>query len=340
MRSHKLCVTLTLTLVFSLLLASPLWAQIEIGNAVISGEAELGGLPRDTNGKRQKFEEYRDLSEGAIVPQLQLMIGGKREDFYLNFDSSNLGRDNQNYILRFGRYGLLDVEFEWDQFPHLFSLNTARTPYTMRDGTYTLDSKPANTDGGTVCATNGVCAWVNSAANAVDLKLFQGMGKFKLRYTPTPGWTFTGNYWSNNVAGRRAIGAYFGTSGGSWKVTELAEPIDYQIHNIDLGGEYAGQGWSLGLKYNASFFHNNVSTLVWDNPTNRSTDGAGGTCTDSSGFSSTSTGTDANRGACRGRMDLYPSNQAHTWTLTGATKLPLKSKSSPASKTIESLPAC
>jgi len=54
MRSHKLCVTLTLTLVFSLLLASPLWAQIEIGNAVISGEAELGGLPRDTNGKRQK----------------------------------------------------------------------------------------------------------------------------------------------------------------------------------------------------------------------------------------------------------------------------------------------
>src|SRR3990167_5504351 len=88
-------------------------------------------------------------------------------------------------------------------------------------------------------------------------------------------------------------------------------------------GEYAGNGWSLGLRYNASLFHNNTSTLVWDNPTNLS--GTGAACTDAAGFSNTSTGTDANRGPCRGRMDLYPSNQAHTWTLSGAAKLPLKS---------------
>ena len=31
-----------------------------------------------------------------------------------------------------------------------------------------------------------------------------------------------------------------------------------------------------------------------------------------------------NLGACRGRMDLYPNNQAHTVTLSGAAALPLK----------------
>src|SRR3972149_358849 len=291
MKRTKMFFTSALSFVVVFLLAFPAGAQIEIGNAVISGEAEVGGMPRGTNGARQKFEEYRDLSETAIVPQLQLMIGGKKDEFYLNFDSSNLGRDNQNYI--------------------------------MRGGTYTLGTKPADTAGGTTCATNAVCQWLNSEANGVDLKMFNGFGKFKVRYTPGTNWTFTGGYSSQNVAGRRAIGAYFGSRGGTNKVTELGEPLDYQIHNIDLGGEYAGNGWSLGLRYNASLFHNNTSTLVWDNPTNLS--GTGAACTDAAGFSNTSTGTDANRGPCRGRMDLYPSNQAHTWTLSGATKLPLKS---------------
>lgn len=319
MKGRGICLTSTVSLALLFFSVSPAYAQIEIGNAVISGEVELGGTPRRMDGARQKFEEYRDLRENAIVPQLQLMIGGKKEDFYLNFDSSNLGRDNQSYLMRFGRYGFLDVEIEWDQFPHLFSINTARTPYARSGdwGNYTLSSKPTSTAG------TAVRDWVNSNASNVDLKLFQGMGKFRVRYTPNPGWTFTGNYSSQNTSGTRAIGELFGTSGGTYKVTELVEPLDYQIHNIDLGGEYAGNGWSLGLRYNASLFHNNVSTLVWDNPTNLS--GTGAACTNGTGFSTTSSGTDANRGPCRGRMDLYPSNQAHTWTLTGATKLPLKS---------------
>lgn len=300
---------LSLALFFSL--ASLAQAQIEIGNAVIGGAAEFGGIPRDTNGKRQKFEEYRDLSETVIAPQIQLMIGGKKEDFYLNFDSSELGRHNQNYLLRFGRYGLLDVEFEWDQFPHIFSLNTARTPYIMRDGIYTLGTKPANTTGTTVRD------WVNSEANAVDLKMFNGFGRFKVRYTPGTRWAFTGAYSSQNVAGRRAFGALFGPSPGNYNITEIAEPLDYQIHNIDLGGEYAGNGWSVGLRYNASLFHNNVSSLVWDNPIN--TTGTGGACTDSATYSGA-----AGTGPCRGRMDLYPSNQAHTWTLSGTSALPFK----------------
>src|SRR3990170_3293201 len=134
--TRNFVVSLSFALVF--LSASSTWAQIDVGNFTISGSGEIGGLPRGFSGDRSKFEEYRDIPESVIVPQLQLMSGGKKEDFFLDFDSSKPGRDDQNYRLRFGRYGLLDVEFEWDQIPHIFNVDNARTPYVANNGTFTL----------------------------------------------------------------------------------------------------------------------------------------------------------------------------------------------------------
>ena len=322
MARTKTSLVASLSVVLLVFVTSRSHAQVDIGNFTVSGEGEIGGMPRHKNGDTGKFEEYRDIPESVIVPQLQLMIGSKKEDFYLNFDSNKTGRDDQSYRLRFGRYGLLDVEFTWDQIPHLFNVDTARTPYNMNGGNYTLSTKPTApiTAGGTQ-----VRDWVNRDARSVDLKLFNGIAKFNVRYTPAPGWTFTGGYWSNNNTGTRSFGTLFGSSPGNYAITELAEPISYNTHNIELGTEYAGNGWSLALKYNGSLFHNNVSTLTWDNPINLDTSGPGGTCTSSATFSSSATnGTDANRGSCRGRLDLYPSNQAHSIALTGAAELPMK----------------
>jgi len=286
-------------------------AQVEVGDYTVSGSIEAGGMPSHRSGGASKLEEYRDLPETVVVPQLELFIDSKQKDFYLEFDSVKTGRDDQGYRLRTGRYGLLDIEFVWDQIPHLFNVDNARTPFKMNGGNYTLDTKPS---GGTGA---NVRDWVNANAHPVDLKLYNGLAKFNVRYTPSPGWTFGGSYGSQNTAGKRAFGVYIGGSPGSYNISELAEPIDYQTHNIELGGEYAGQGWTVGLKYNGSLFHNNTSTLTWDNPLNRS--GIGSACVDSATYDQT-TGT----GPCRGRLDLYPSNQAHTFTLNGTAMLPLK----------------
>lgn len=300
------------------LLASTGWAQIDVGNFTISGAGEVGGLPMSKTGHDAKFEEYRDLPETVIVPELQLIIGGKKQDFYLNFDASKVGRDDQNYNLRFGRYGLLDVQFEWDQIPHLFDVDKARTPYTMNGGRYTLPSRPTGPYTGNTCATNNVCQWLNATDHPVDLSILDRIARLKVRYTPTPGWTFTGTYWSNNDQGKRAFGILNGFSSMNMNISELAEPIDYQTHNVEVGAEYAGKGWSLGLKYNGSFFHNGVSTLVWDNPIHAL---SGGACLDSATYNPA-----IGQGPCRGQLDLYPDNQAHTISLTGTAVLPLKTR--------------
>jgi MtrB/PioB family decaheme-associated outer membrane protein len=292
-------------------LTSPCVAQIDLGNFTISGSAEVGGMPSHRSGDTTKLEEYRDLPETVVVPQLEIFLNSKKNDFYLEFGSLKTGRDDQSYRMRAGRYGLVDLEFIWDQIPHLFNVDNARTPYRMDGGNYTLPTKPSGGAGA------NVRDWVNANAEPVDLKLYNGLAKFNIRYTPSPGWTFTGSYGSQNTVGKRAFGTYFGPSPGSYNITELAEPIDYQTHNIELGGEYAGNGWSVGLKYSGSLFHNNTSTLVWDNPLNLT--GIGGACVDSATYNPA-----GGTGPCRGRLDLYPSNQAHTFTLTGTASLPFK----------------
>jgi MtrB/PioB family decaheme-associated outer membrane protein len=314
MENSRRLIVPALSFVLIILLTSSVSAQIDVGDYTVSGSGEIGGLPRTFSGDKAKFEEYRDIPESVIVPQLQLMIGSKKEDFYFNFDATKVGRNDQNYTLRFGRYGLLDVQFEWDQIPHIFSLGVAKTPYLSSNGggTLTLPSRPTSFTG------PDVQSWVNSTAQPIDLSLYNGIGRFNLKYTPTPAWTFTGGYWSNHNVGQRAFGAYFGPSPGSYNITELMEPIDYQTNNVELGGEYAGNGWTVALKYNGSFFHNSVSTLIWDNPIHTA---PGGVCTDSATYNNT-TGT----GPCRGRMDLYPSNQAHTFSLTGTAELPFKTR--------------
>jgi MtrB/PioB family decaheme-associated outer membrane protein len=311
MTCKKTILHLSIGITTLLLLAAPSTAQVEVGDYTVGGAIEAGAMPSHRSGNTSKLEEYRDLPETVVVPQLQLFIDSKRKDFYLEFDSIKTGRDDQSYRLRTGRYGLLDFEFVWDQIPHLFNVDNARTPFIMEDGRYTLANKPAGTSGA------NVRDWVNANAEPVDLKLYNGLARFNVRYTPTPGWTFSGSYGSQNTNGKRAFGVYIGPSPGSYNISELAEPIDYQTHNIELGGEYAGEGWSLGLKYNGSLFHNNTSTLTWDNPLNIS--GIGGACVDSAVYNQ-NTGT----GPCRGRVDLYPSNQAHNVTLSGTASLPFK----------------
>ena len=318
MKQTQICFVSGTTLVLFLFLISPAWGQINVGDYTISGGGEIGGLPRGFKGNLSSFEQYRDIPESVIVPQLQLMIGGKKEDYYLYADSYKTGLNDQSYTLRVGRYGLLDMEFQWDQIPHWFS-DVARTPYIRSRGTrrvFSLSSKPTATTASPNCATSPTCQWLNTTAQPINLSLYNGIARFKVRYTPQPGWAFNAGYWQNHNVGDRAFGTLFGSSPGSYNITELAEPIDYQTYNIELGGEYAANGWSVGLKYNGSIFNNLTSNIVWDNPMNLT--GVGAACRDSATLNYT-TGT----GACRGRMDLYPNNQAHTVTLSGAARLPL-----------------
>ena len=112
-------------------LASTAWAQIDVGDFTITVRGRSAGCPEASAAIKQDLNNIGIYPRALLSPQLQLIIGGKKEDFYLNFDGGKIGREDQNYSLRFGRYGLLDVQFEYEQIPHLFDVDTARTPYNV-----------------------------------------------------------------------------------------------------------------------------------------------------------------------------------------------------------------
>ena len=116
----------TMALVLSML--SPALAQVDLGQYTAQGSVEAGAIPQPVPyNDVAKYQEYRDLAQQFIVPKLQLILGDKAENYYVQFDAVNVAQKNQMYSLRFGEYGLLDVQAKFFEIPHFFSDHVAST---------------------------------------------------------------------------------------------------------------------------------------------------------------------------------------------------------------------
>ncbi|MFZ0887959.1 MAG: MtrB/PioB family outer membrane beta-barrel protein [Candidatus Binataceae bacterium] len=297
------------SMVLVLLMLTPVLAQVDLGPVTAEGTVEAGGITQPVPyNDVAKYQEYRDLAQQLIVPQLRLLLGDKDENYYARFDATNVAQKNQMYTLRFGEYGLLDVQAQWLEIPHFFSDHVASTPYDENGGDFTLSSKPAS--------SAALPSWLQSNDKPFDMSLLEGVANVLIRYTPAPEWTLSANMNFQNPTGQQPFGGsfMFGGNPGTYKVNELWVPTQYYTYNFGTGVEYAKNGWLLGFQYQGSFFVDDYDTLTWDNP---ATLGVGSACTDSTTFSSSSW-----TGPCQGRAAMYPNNQAHNFIVTGAGQLP------------------
>lgn len=295
-----------------LFMASPLYAQVSYGPVTATGSVEGGAYPQTVpDASSAKYQEYRDLAQQFIVPELKLVLGDKNNDqYFAKFDLINIGQKNGIYDLHFGEYGTLDVDAQWKEIPHYFSNGVARTPYLLNDGRFSLVNKPTS--------SAGIESWVNANARPINLDMLEGVANLRISYTPIPYWTFSANYNFQNPTGDRAFGSLFGPNPGTYNITEIYEPIQYYIYNYGVGVQYARNGWVAGFKYQGSFFRNGNTTLTWANPdTWNNPIGPNGQCQSSATYNPA-----GGTGPCWGRADTYPDNQAHNFTATFAAPLP------------------
>ena len=82
-------------------------------------------------------------------------------------------------------------------------------------------------------------------------------------------------------------------------------PVDHRTTDLGTSLEYANDRGFARLGYDGSFFHNNVTTLTWDNPS-RITDSA-------------------TLGPAQGRMALWPNTDMNTVSAAGGLNLPGRS---------------
>jgi MtrB/PioB family decaheme-associated outer membrane protein len=268
------------------------------GTAGWTGTVDFGLRGTVANGDTARYERYRDLGVGAFAERVR--VSREKNGWLFDAAADHVGRRDQRYRLDADRPGKITVWFLYDQIPMLLS-RTTRTLYTG------LGTSALSIDDGLQARVQ-----LNPAAiepvfdqNSVDFETRTRRqiveGGFK--YLPTPELTVNGTIRHTNRQGDIAYGGSFGHS----SLVELPAPTEHQLTDADAGAEFVRDPVLLRAGYVGSFFHNDVTSLVFDNPYRA---------------------IDSTSASSRGRLTLAPTNSYNGVSGMASVKLPRRSRAS------------
>jgi MtrB/PioB family decaheme-associated outer membrane protein len=288
-----------------------------------TGQITLGVAQTDSDTLSSKFEEYRDLPNGLVIPALRFR--GHKDGVSWDFVGRNVRQRDQRFWLSLEK-GAVSLEGQYNQIPHNFG-NDGHTILTnTREGVWEISDSTQRAFQTTLEAAtprsqinfnflNALVAPSVTAASSVDLGLQRERGNVAMKVTPDGPFAVKVAYFRERRVGDRAAS---GTSFGFGNVVELPEPLHYLTQDFGADATYSGD-WGVvtgGLHYN--WFENRVETLAFDNPFRVSD------ATDASAYQAP--GSASVNGPARGLMALPPDNDAWTGTLGGTLLFPHRTR--------------
>ena len=138
-------------------------------------------------------------------------------------------------------------------------------------------------------------------ATPVDMRTNWWTGQGGFQYLANRNTTFKFDVQRTLQTGSQPYGATFGFSND----IEIAKPIDQQLTDVTASAEYVRGRGLFRVGYEGSYFHNNLTSITWDNPY---------AATDSASTSS------------QGRQSVAPSNYLNTVNGMASFKLPYRSR--------------
>ena len=266
----------------------PLVNQIDLG---------IRGTSFGSGSDTARYQRYRDVRDGGTLDRLRLSKDTDRYRYSLQAD--NVGYRDQRFSASYINYGKVKATFEWNQIP-LFYSNETRTLYDQSTpGQLTLsDSVQTGIQNKTLTLGSAL-----GGASTFDLRTRRDVADFALTYSATPNVDFNLRFKNTQKTGAYPWGGSFGISNAI--ATELPVPVDHRTTDVGTYLEYANDRGFARLGYDGSFFRNNITTLVWDNPA-RITDSP-------------------TAGPSQGRMALWPNTEMNTVSASGGLNLPGRS---------------
>jgi len=260
----------------------------------------IRGTSFGSNSDPARYQRYRDVRDGGTVDRFRLFKDTNGYRYSLQAD--HIGYRDQRFSGSYTNFGNVKASFEWNQVPLFYSQDT-RTLYDMSNpGTLTLnDSIQSGIQNKTLTLANAL-----GGSSVFDLRTRRDIANANLVYSATPNVDLTFNLRNTKKEGAYPWGGSFGISNAI--ATEMPVPVDHRTTELTTSLEYSNDRGYARLGYDGSFFRNNVTTLVWDNPS-RVSDAAVG-------------------GPAQGRMALWPNTDMNSVSAAGGLKLPAHSRAS------------
>src|SRR3990172_2774827 len=138
MTAKNIVRSLGLAGVLGALLLSAVPVAAENGFTLQLDPIVIGILETDVDTDSAKFSEYRDTSQGFVVPKLHLSGEGSDGNRTLDFSATNIRRDDGRYTLEYAMAGRYEFVIDYNKIPHRFG-NNARTIFTeTSDGVWEI----------------------------------------------------------------------------------------------------------------------------------------------------------------------------------------------------------
>jgi MtrB/PioB family decaheme-associated outer membrane protein len=222
-----------------------------------TGTFNFGVRGTTTEGDAARYERYRDLGDGLFLEGLR--ADGDRDGWLLNFAADHVGRRDQRYLANAERPGLFKSWFLWDQIPMLLSRST-RTLFT---GVESGDLEISDALQAQVQATPAAIGPVfNQFGSVFETRTRRLIAEGGFSYDPNGDVTVSGKVRHTRREGTIPYGGSFGHS----SLVELPAPTDHSLTAADAGAEFARDRLLLRVGYTGSFFHNDVTSVIFDNP--------------------------------------------------------------------------
>lgn len=283
-------------------------------------EIELEVIQTDVDTNSAKFQEYRDLRSGFLIPTLRIFGESPDGDLNFSFRAEKIDRRDARYTMDFGQEGRYRLFFDYNRIQHLFG-NDANSLYSTNGGLYSIaDPIQASLEsairaqygvspaGVNFDFLNGLISPYQQVAEGVDLGLQRNRAHGRLDVNKMGKFGFAFDVRQENRNGTRPYAGSFGFS----NVIEIYEPIDYQTTDTEISGAWNSQQGGLRAGIRHSEFKNDNSTLQWDNPW------FGSDSTDSRAY--LSPGSSSVNGPSRGLADLAPDNEVDSLFVDGRLK--------------------
>ena len=281
----------------ALLMLAPFTAAAQTAEPpAVSGAIDVGVRGTGLSGDAARYERYRDLGNGLALEGVRL--SRERRGWLFDFLADHVARNDQRFRGDILRPGKVKAWLQWDQIPMLMSRTTRTLFSETSPGALEIDNALQATVQATPAAITNV---FDNNAVQFETRSRRHIFDTGFEYLATSELTVKAQVRRTDREGTLPYGGSFGHS----SVVELAAPIQHTMTDVDASAEFVRDRLLLRAGYVGSWFHNDVTSVMFDNPFRA---------------------LDISSASSRGRLTLTPSNSFIGVNGSASVRLPYRSR--------------